>query len=86
MASSDKLYREESNKCKEDGGAQDDLSNEKEDNEDINKDKDNDRDGEASNAKLVAVATEEWTQQQRNLQQHVASGIAIGQTPARLGQ
>jgi hypothetical protein len=36
-------------------------------NEDIDWDKDDDRDNEASNAKLVAVAAEEWTQQRRNV-------------------
>jgi hypothetical protein len=40
MALLDKLYREESNKCKEAGGAQYNLSDEKDDNKDINKDKD----------------------------------------------
>jgi hypothetical protein len=55
------LYREESNKCKEAGGAQDDLSNEEDDDKDNDKDEDNNQDDEASNAKLVAVATEERT-------------------------
>jgi hypothetical protein len=82
----DKSYREESNRCKEAGGAQDNLSDEKEDNEDINEDKDNNRDNKASNAELVAVAAEEQTQRQRNVQQCVASSIAIGQTLAHLGQ
>jgi hypothetical protein len=86
MALSDKLYREESNRCKENGGAQDDLSNEEDNNKDINEDEDNNRNNKASNAKLVAVAAEERTQQQRNVQQHVASGVAIGQMLAHLGQ
>jgi hypothetical protein len=61
MALSDKLYREESNKCKEAGGAQDDLSDKEDDNEDIDKDEDNDRGDKASNAELVAAAAEEQT-------------------------
>ena len=61
MALLDELYREESNKCKEAGGAQDDLSNEEDDDKDNDKDEDNNQDDEASNAKLVAVATEERT-------------------------
>jgi hypothetical protein len=61
MASLDKSYREESNRCKEAGGAQDDLSKEEDDGKDIDEDEDDDRDDKASNAKLVAVATEERT-------------------------
>ncbi len=61
MALLDESYREESNKCKEARGAQDDLSNEEDEDKDINKDKDNDQDNEASNTELVTVATEERT-------------------------
>jgi hypothetical protein len=86
MALSDELYREESNKCKEAGGAQDNLSNEEDNNKDIGEDKDDDRDNKASNAELVAVAAEEQTQRQCNVQWRIASGISIGQTPGRLGQ
>ncbi len=57
MALLDELYREESNRCKEAGGAQDDLSDEEDDDEDIDKNKDDDQDDKASNVKLVAVAT-----------------------------
>ncbi len=67
-ALSNKLYREESNKCKEARRAQDDLSNKKDDNKDINKDKDNDWDNKASKSELVATAAEEWNQQRRNVQ------------------
>jgi hypothetical protein len=86
MALLDKSYREESNRCKEAGGAQDNLSNKEDDNKDINEDEDNNRDDKASNAKLVAIAAEEQTQRQRNVRQRVASSVAIGQTPACLGQ
>ncbi len=86
MALSDESYREESNRCKEAEGAQDDLFNEEDDDEDINRDKDNYRDNKASNAKLVAIATEEQTQQQSNVGQDVASGVVIGQTPVCLGR
>jgi hypothetical protein len=61
MALLNKLYREESNRCKEAGGAQDNLSDKEDGNKDIDEDKDDDRDDEASNAKLVAVAAEERT-------------------------
>ncbi len=61
MALLDKLYREESNKCKEAGGAQDDLSDKEDNNKDINEDKDDNRDDEASNAEPVAAAAEEQT-------------------------
>jgi hypothetical protein len=52
----------------------------------MDRDKDDNQDNKASNAKLIAVATEAQTQQRRNVQQRVASGVAIGQTPAHLGQ
>jgi hypothetical protein len=61
MALSDELYREESNKCKEAGGAQDDLSNKEDNNEDIDEDKDDNRDDKASNTKFIAAAAEEQT-------------------------
>jgi hypothetical protein len=61
MALSDKLYREESNKCKEAGGAQDDLFDKEDNDKDINEDKDNHRDDKASVAKLIAVPAEERT-------------------------
>jgi hypothetical protein len=64
MASSDESYREESNKCKEAGGVQDNLFNEEEDNKDIGKEKDDDWDKEASNAELITASAEERTQQQ----------------------
>jgi hypothetical protein len=38
------------------------------DNKDIDRDKDDDRDNKASNAELNAIAAEERTQQQRNIQ------------------
>ncbi len=44
MASWDKSYREESNRCKEAGGAQDDLSDKEDNDKDINKDEDDDQD------------------------------------------
>ncbi len=47
MAASDESYREESNKCKEAGGAQDDLSD-----EDDNEDKDDGLDNEVSTPSL----------------------------------
>ncbi len=53
---------------------------------DIDWDKDNNRDNKASNAKLVAVAAEERTQQQWNAQGRVPSNAAIGQTQVRLKQ
>jgi hypothetical protein len=55
------LYREESNKCKEAGWAQDDLSDDEDDNEDIKEDEDDDRDNKTSNAELVVAAAEERT-------------------------
>jgi hypothetical protein len=54
--------------------------------EDIDWDKDNNRDNKASNAKLLAVAAVEQTQQRRNVRGRVASSVAFGQTPARLKQ
>jgi hypothetical protein len=68
MALSDGSYREESNKCKEAGGVQDNLSDKEDDNKDINEDKDDNRDNKASDTELVAVAAEEWTQQRCNVQ------------------
>ena len=59
MALSDESYREESNRCKEAGGVQDNLSDEEEDNKDIDKEKDDDRDEEASNAELITASAEE---------------------------
>ncbi len=59
MASSDELYREESNRCIEAGGVQDNLSDEEEDNKDIDEEKDDDQDEEASNAELITASAEE---------------------------
>jgi hypothetical protein len=59
MATSDESYREESNRCKEAGGVQDNLSDEEEDNKDIDKEKDDDRDEEASNAELITASAKE---------------------------
>jgi hypothetical protein len=53
---------------------------------DIDWDEDDNWDNKASNAKLVAVAAEERTQQQWNAQGHVPSNVAIGQTQVRLKQ
>ena len=50
------MCREESNKFKEAGGAQDDLSHEEDDDRDNAVDDDDDLDNMVSNATLVAVA------------------------------
>jgi hypothetical protein len=67
MALSDKSYREESNKCKEAGGAQDGLPDKVDDDKDIHENKDGDREDEASNAELVAATVEDRTQRQHNV-------------------
>jgi hypothetical protein len=54
--------------------------------EDIDWDEDNNRDNKASNAKLLAVAAVEQTQQRQNVRGRVASSVAIGQTPVHLKQ
>jgi hypothetical protein len=54
--------------------------------EDIDLDEDINQDNKASDAKLLAVAAVEQTQQRRNVQGCVASSVAIGQMPECLKQ
>jgi hypothetical protein len=62
MALSDKLYREESKKCKEAGGAQENLSNEEDNNDDIVEEEVDDQEDKAGNAEVISASAEERTQ------------------------
>ncbi len=71
------MCREESNKFKEAGGVQDNLSYEDEDDKDNNGDDNDDLDDKVSDAALIAVAAEEWTRRRHNVGQHVQAALRL---------